>query len=87
MWEATAAKDAHDDALISSSIGYYVAWRQAGGEIEPLGDRRRRKSEESARREASAGSIGHDYRNSAYSADEMGQEEYDEDPHTSTHIY
>ena len=87
LWEAEASRGAHDDALLSSAIGYYVAWRQAGGEIEPLGDRRRRKHEEAARREQQAGQVGHDYRNSAYTFDEIGQEEYDEDPHGPMRIY
>jgi hypothetical protein len=41
--EAEAARGQHDDAVMAAAIGYYVAWRMAGGEIEPVAERRRRK--------------------------------------------
>jgi len=42
--EAEAARGQHDDCVMASAIGYYVAWRMAGGEIEPIAERRRRKA-------------------------------------------
>lgn len=88
LWEAEAAKGAHDDCILEAAIGYYVAWRQAGGEIEPLGDRRRRKSEEVARQKDAAGASARDWRNSAFTTEEMGELEADEDPHGPlTRIY
>ena len=42
--EAEAARGQHDDAVMSAAIGYYVAWRMAGGEVEPIAERRHRKS-------------------------------------------
>src|SRR4030095_13980048 len=42
--EAEAARGQHDDAVMASAIGYYVAWRMAGGEVEPVAERRRRKA-------------------------------------------
>jgi len=40
--DAAAAAGAHDDCIMSIAIGHYVSWRLAGGEREPLADRRRR---------------------------------------------
>jgi hypothetical protein len=87
LWEAEASRGAHDDAVLSSAIGYYVAWRQAGGEHEPLADRRRRRAEEKVRAETQAGTAGRDYRNTAYTFDEIGQEESDDDLHYGVRIY
>lgn len=42
--EAEAARGQHDDCVMASAIGFYVAWRMAGGEIEPVAERRRRKA-------------------------------------------
>ena len=42
--EAEAARGQHDDAVMAAAIGFYVAWRMAGGEIEPVAERRRRKA-------------------------------------------
>jgi hypothetical protein len=44
LGEAEAARGQHDDAIMAGAIGYYVAWRMAGGETEPIADRRRRKA-------------------------------------------
>jgi hypothetical protein len=44
LGEAEAARGHHDDAVISAAIGYYIAYRLAGGEAEPIAERRRRKS-------------------------------------------
>lgn len=87
LWEAEAARGAHDDAVLSSAIGYYVAWRKAGGEIEPLNERRRRKAEEKLRAAENVLTAGRDYRNTAYTFDEIGQEEADEDLHSPVRIY
>jgi len=54
LWEAEAARGAHDDALMAMAIAYYVGWRLQGGETAPLEDRRRRRSEQSARLLAAA---------------------------------
>lgn len=48
LWEAAAARGAHDDAIMATAIAYYVTWKLQGGELEPLEDRRRRKSEQTA---------------------------------------
>ena len=84
LWEAEAAAGAHDDCILAGAISNYVAWRAAGGEQEPLGDRRRRKHEEEAQRVAHAATQGvlkRDYRNTAVTADEVADglgEDYDE---------
>jgi hypothetical protein len=74
LGEAEAAAGAHDDCIMANAIANYVAWRQAGGEQEPLGERRRRRSEEQAARahDALLRSRGRDYRNTAITADEVG---------------
>jgi hypothetical protein len=74
--EAEAARGQHDDTVMSSAIGYYVAWRMAGGEVEPIAERRRRKSaiEQQARE---ARTEKPDYRNSAMTAEEADDLETD----------
>jgi hypothetical protein len=42
--EAEAARGQHDDAVMACAIGYFVAWRLAGGELEPVAERRRRRA-------------------------------------------
>lgn len=71
--EAEAARGAHDDCILAAAIGNYAAWRLAGGEQEPLGDRRRRKHEEAAARLAHAAKAGQrrDFRNTAVTAAEI----------------
>lgn len=73
LWEAEAAKGAHDDCILAGAIGNYVAWRLAGGEQEPLGDRRRRRHEERLARQADAArrSQQRDFRNTAITTAEM----------------
>lgn len=62
--EAEAAPKQHDDAIFSSAIGYYVAYRLAGGEAEPLSERRRRKHALSAYFErVGAEAVRRDFRN------------------------
>lgn len=48
LWEAAAAKGAHDDRVMALAIAYVVSWRMQAGESEPLEDRRRRRSEQQA---------------------------------------
>lgn len=87
LWEAEASRGAHDDCILSSAIGYYVAWQQAGGEQEPIGDRRRRKAEERLRASQSESNKGRDWRNTAYTFDEIGDDEPDEDLHRPISFY
>lgn len=84
LWEAEAARGAHDDAILSAAIGYYVAWRLAGGEREPLAEKRRRRAEIEVRQQEKDARVA-EWRNSAYTVDEMGDglDEADEDPHDS----
>jgi hypothetical protein len=42
--ESAAARGQHDDCVFAAAIGFYVAWRMSGGEIEPIAERRRRKA-------------------------------------------
>lgn len=74
LGEAEAAAGAHDDCIFANAVANYVGWRLAGGEQEPLGERRRRKHEEQALREAQAveAGRGRDYRNTALTAEEAG---------------
>lgn len=71
LWEAAAARGAHDDAIMSVAIGYYVAHRLYGGESEPLADRRRRQAEIQAREQAMNAGQPRDFRNSPFTAAEM----------------
>lgn len=52
LWEAAAARGAHDDRIMAAAIAYVVSWRMQAGESEPLEDRRRRRSEQQAALEA-----------------------------------
>lgn len=64
LWEAEAAKGAHDDCIIALAIAHYVAWRLAAGEREPLDDRRKRRREEQLRQQKYAGQfVKADHRN------------------------
>ena len=71
LWEAEAAKGAHDDCIIAAGIAHYVAWRLQGGETEPLADRRRRRAEEEKRRLAVGQAAKLDYRNTDQTADQQ----------------
>lgn len=74
LWEAAAAKGAHDDAVMALAIGNYVAWRLQGGETEPLEERRRRRSEQAAILAANAlQPVKPDWRNTPATADEVNQ--------------
>lgn len=71
LWEAEAAKGAHDDCIIAAGIAHYVAWRLQGGETEPLADRRRRRAEEEKRRLTVGQAAQLDYRNTDTTADQQ----------------
>jgi hypothetical protein len=64
LWEAEAARGAHEDCIIAAGIAHYVCWRLQGGETEPLADRRRRRKEEALRRARQGNVAPPDYRNS-----------------------
>jgi len=66
---AQAARGQHDDCVLAAAIGYYVAWRLAGGEAEPIAEQRRRKA--ALDRQAPVGLPRRDYRNSALTAEEI----------------
>jgi len=75
LWEAEAARGAHDDCIIAAGIAHYVCWRLMGGETEPLADRRRRRAEEELRRKRAGDLAPVDFRNSdATSQDQQRQE-------------
>lgn len=69
LWEAEAGKGAHDDCIIAGGIAHYVCWRLQGGETEPLADRRRRRAEESLRRQRAGVLQQADFRNSDISVE------------------
>ncbi len=74
LWEAEAARGAHDDCVMASAIANYVCWRLQAGETEPVEERRRRRSEESARIAAAADASTRtppDWRNTPCTAEEM----------------
>ena len=74
LWEAEAARGAHDDCTIATAIAYYTSWRLQGGETEPLEERRRRRSEQIATLAAAAGpGAKPDWRNTPATAAEMGR--------------
>jgi hypothetical protein len=75
LWEAEAARGAHDDCIIAAGIGHYVAWRLMGGEHEPLSDRRRRRQEEELRRLRHGNTGVRDFRNSEASADDQKRQQ------------
>lgn len=68
LGEAEHAKGQRDDSIFSSAIGYYVAYRQAGGEQEPIAERRRRRQE--LRMLAEQTGRKRDWRNSPVTAEE-----------------
>jgi hypothetical protein len=74
--EAQAARGQHDDAVMASAIGYYVAWRMAGGEVEPVAERRRRKAALDHLNQQK-GVERPDFRNSPMTAEEADETEPD----------
>jgi hypothetical protein len=77
--EAEAASGQHDDAVMAAAIGYYVAWRMAGGEVEPIAERRRRKAALD-RLNRDRHQPRPDFRNGAFTAEETDQWETDYEP-------
>jgi len=74
LWEAAAARGAHDDSVMGVAIAYIVSWRLQAGETEPLDERRRRKHEQEAMlREQTGQPVKLDYRNTAATADDQKQ--------------
>lgn len=73
--DAAAAAGAHDDCIMSLAIGHYVSWRLAGGEREPLSDRRRRLRAIEQRRTALSAhdSSGASYQSMPYTEEEIAQ--------------
>lgn len=72
LGDARAAPGQHDDAVMEAAIGYYVAYRHAGGETEPIAERRRRREALKALHTDRAHARP-DYRNTAITADEADQ--------------
>ena len=66
--DAAAARGQHDDCVMEAAIGYYVSWRLAGGEAEPISERRARRL---AMRAATQGAPALDWRNSPSTSEEM----------------
>ena len=77
--EAEAARGQHDDAVMAGAIGYYVAWRMAGGEIEPVAERRRRHTAYLALQQE-RGQEPPDYRNSPATVEDSDDLEVDHEP-------
>lgn len=75
LWEAEAAKGAHDDCIIAAGIAHYVCWRLQGGETEPLSDRRHRRKEEELRRVRAGDEKTLDYRNSDLTTQDQHHQE------------
>jgi hypothetical protein len=72
LGQAEAAPSQHDDACIASAIGYYVAHRLAGGEAEPIAERRRRRDALQAEQSRlGVSSQRPDWRNSDIEADRI----------------
>jgi hypothetical protein len=85
--EAEAARGQHDDAVMSAAIGFYVAWRMSGGEVEPVAERRRRRSAAEALA-AHTAQPRPDYRNSPATLEEADEQEMDhEAEHTLDDLY
>jgi hypothetical protein len=76
--EAEAARGQHDDGVMAGAIGYYVAWRLAGGEAEPIAERRRRRAAQQAIAEH-AGAPKGDWRNRAVTSAEADHQMEEDD--------
>lgn len=70
LWEAEAARGAHDDCIIALAIAHFVSWRLMAGEREPMEDRRRRRREEKLRAAKYGDGKKPDYRNTDFTADD-----------------
>jgi len=69
--DAEAARGQHDDAVMAAAIGEYVSWRLAGGETEPIAERRVRRNAQAALRAHDQTAQPKDWRNTAVTAEEM----------------
>ncbi len=78
---AEAARGQHDDCVMAAAIGYYVAWRLAGGEHEPIAEKRRRRTALLAQA-PDANRPRLDYRNSAMTTDEVAAHVEEDDEFT-----
>jgi hypothetical protein len=80
LWEACAARGAHDDCVMATAIAHYVAWRLQGGEQEPLSERRARQHSEKQAREASSQPLRmkRDWRNTSCTTEEMAAQVEDD---------
>lgn len=80
LWEAEAARGAHDDVVMATAIAHYVSWRLQGGEQEPLSERRSRLHQEQQARATAAAPLAapRDWRNTAATAEEAGAQVEDE---------
>lgn len=78
LGDAEHAKGQHDDCIFASAIGYHVAWRLAGGEAEPIAERRRRRAQ--LVEIGKQGGKVRDWRNSAVTA---GEADEGRDPDTA----
>lgn len=76
---AEAARGQHDDCVMAGAIGYYVAWRLAGGEAEPIAERRRRRSALQHQQIQDATVAPRDWRNSDVTAEEADHAQEDDD--------
>jgi hypothetical protein len=84
--EAEAARGQHDDGVMAAAIGHYVAWRMAGGEVEPVAERRRRKvAFDALAKEQQI--VRPDYRNSPATIDEADDLEPDHEERASPDEY
>ena len=72
LGDARAAPGQHDDCIMSGAIGYYVAYRHAGGETEPIAERRRRREALKALHAEQTGTRP-DYRNTGVTMEEADQ--------------
>lgn len=70
LWEARAARGAWDDRVMALAIGYYVSFRKQAGELEPIDERRRRRSEQEALVAVATGDKP-DWRNTPATADDL----------------
>jgi len=76
---AEAARGQRDDAVLTAAIGYYVAWRLAGGETEPISERRHRRAALHQQQTQDATHAGRDWRNSDVTAEEADHAQEDDD--------
>lgn len=78
LGEAEAARGQHDDAVMEAAIGYYVSYRLAGGETEPIAEKRRRRTALQALA-SETGQPKPDWRNLAVTSEEADRGTDDED--------